>query len=46
VTLEVTLAAGASAEAVRRAVKERLAHAFGASHATVEVIGEVSPAAA
>jgi len=46
VTLEVTLAAGASAESVRRAVKERLAHAFGASHATVEVIGEVSPAAA
>ena len=46
VTLEVTLAAGATAEAVRRAVKERLAHAFGASHATVEVIGEVSPAAA
>lgn len=46
VTLEVTLAAGATAEAVRRAVKQRLAHAFGASHATVEVIGEVSPAAA
>lgn len=46
VTLEVTLAAGADAESVRRAVKERLAHAFGASHATVEVIGEVSPAAA
>jgi len=40
VTLEVTLAPGAGAEAVRRAVKERLAHAFGASHATVEVIGE------
>jgi cobalt-zinc-cadmium efflux system protein len=39
VTLEVTLAAGAAGEAVRRAVKERLAHAFGASHATVEVIG-------
>ena len=38
VTLEVTLAAGAAGEAVRRAVKERLAHAFGASHATVEVI--------
>lgn len=46
VTLEVTLAQGADAESVRRAVKERLAHAFGASHATVEVIGEVSPAAA
>lgn len=46
VTLEVTLAPGADAESVRRAVKERLAHAFGASHATVEVIGEVSPAAA
>lgn len=38
VTLEVTLAAGAAGEAVRRAVKERLDHAFGASHATVEVI--------
>jgi cobalt-zinc-cadmium efflux system protein len=46
VTLEVTLVPGADAESVRRAVKERLAHAFGASHATVEVIGEVSPAAA
>lgn len=46
VTLEVTLAAGATAESVRRAVKERLAHAFGASHATVEVIGEVSVSAA
>jgi cobalt-zinc-cadmium efflux system protein len=46
VTLDVTLAPGASAETVRRAVKERLAHAFGASHSTVEVIGEVSPSAA
>lgn len=40
VTLEVTLSPGAGAEAVRRAVKQRLALAFGASHATVEVIGE------
>ncbi|MBA3068270.1 MAG: cation transporter [Hyphomonas sp.] len=46
VTLEVTLGPGASAETVRRAVKERLAHAFAASHATVEVIGDVSPPAA
>ncbi len=46
VTLEVTLSAGASAEPVRRAVKERLARAFGASHATVEVIGEARPAGA
>ncbi len=38
VTLEVTLLPGANAELVRRAVKERLAHTFGASHATVEVI--------
>ncbi|MFN3912166.1 cation diffusion facilitator family transporter [Hyphomonas sp.] len=46
VTLEVITVPGANAETVRRAVKERLAHAFGASHATVEVIGEVSPTAA
>jgi cobalt-zinc-cadmium efflux system protein len=46
VTLEVITQPGANAESVRRAVKERLAHAFGASHATVEVIGEVSPSAA
>lgn len=46
VTLEVTPAPGASPEAVRRAVKERLSHAFGASHATVEVIADVSPPAA
>lgn len=46
VTLEVTPAPGASPESVRRAVKERLAHAFGASHATVEVIADVSPPAA
>jgi cobalt-zinc-cadmium efflux system protein len=39
VTLDVTLAPGANAESVRRAVKDRLAHSFGASHATVEVIG-------
>jgi len=43
VTLEVTLAPGAGAEAVRRAVKERLAHSFGASHATVEVISAAPP---
>jgi cobalt-zinc-cadmium efflux system protein len=42
VTLEVVAAPGANAETVRRAVKDRLAHAFGASHATVEVIGEVA----
>lgn len=46
VTLEVTPAPGASAESVRRAVKERLAKAFGASHATVEVIADVSAPAA
>ncbi len=46
VTLEVTPAPGASPESVRRAVKERLAQAFGASHATVEVIADVSPPAA
>ena len=46
VTLEVTLAPGANAETVRRAVKERLAHSFGASHATVEVIAKVSSPAA
>jgi len=46
VTLEVMLAPGATPESVRRAVKERLAQAFGASHATVEVIAEVDPAAA
>lgn len=38
VTLEVTPEPGADADSVRRAVKARLAHAFGASHATVEVI--------
>lgn len=38
VTLEVITVPGANAESVRRAVKERLAHTFGASHATVEVL--------
>lgn len=38
ITLEIITEPGANAESVRRAVKERLAHAFGASHATVEVI--------
>lgn len=46
VTLEVTPAPGASPESVRRAVKARLAEAFGASHATVEVIADVSDPAA
>lgn len=46
VTLEIITNPGANAETVRRAVKERLARAFGASHATVEVIGEVAPTTA
>ncbi len=36
-TLEVELDPGADAEAVRRAVKDRLEHRFGMAHATVEV---------
>ncbi len=40
VTLEVTPAPDANAESVRRAVKERLAHAFGVAHSTVEVVSD------
>lgn len=40
VTLEITAAAGAHPEAVRRDVKARLAHQFNVSHATVEIVSE------
>lgn len=47
VTLEIVPAPGADPESVRRAVKERLASTFGASHATVEILppGEAAAAA-
>ncbi len=40
VTLEAFARPGEDSEAIRRAVKERLAEAFGVSHATVEVVTE------